>query len=71
MDLLLVLAVDVSRSVDEDEARLQREGYRAALMDPAVLAAVRAGPQGAISVAYVEWAGRELQRLLVPCSSRR
>ena len=66
VDLLLVLAVDVSRSVDADEALLQREGYRAALVDPAVLRAVRAGPQGAIGVAYVEWAGREFQRLLVP-----
>ncbi|HEY0204237.1 MAG TPA: DUF1194 domain-containing protein, partial [Acetobacteraceae bacterium] len=43
VDLQLVLAVDVSRSIDEDEARLQREGYRTAMMDPRVVAAVTGG----------------------------
>ena len=57
VDLLLVMAGDVSRSVDEDEARLQREGYRTAMIDPQVLAAIRGGPVGAIGVAYMEWAG--------------
>lgn len=66
VDLLLVLAVDVSRSVDEDEARLQREGYRAAMIDPAVTEAIRGGMLGAIAVAYVEWAGIEYQRVVLP-----
>jgi hypothetical protein len=66
VDLLLVLAVDVSRSISDEEARLQSEGYRAALIDHTVLAAVRTGVHGAIGVAYVEWAGRGFQRLLVP-----
>jgi hypothetical protein len=66
VDVLLVLAVDVSRSIDEDEARLQRQGYREALTDPRVLAAIRGGMLGAIAVAYVEWAGIEYQRLLIP-----
>lgn len=66
VDLLLVLAVDVSRSVDEDEARLQREGYRAAIVDPRVVDAITRGMIGAIGVAYVEWAGLEYQRLLLP-----
>jgi len=66
VDVLLVLAVDVSRSVDEDEARLQREGYRAAVTDPQVLEAIRGGMIGAIGLAYVEWAGAEYQRLLLP-----
>jgi hypothetical protein len=66
VDVLLVLAVDVSRSVDEDEARLQREGYRNAVSDPAVIEAVRGGMIGAIGLAYVEWAGAEYQRLLLP-----
>src|SRR5690349_20082595 len=66
VDLLLVLAVDVSRSVDEDEARLQREGYRTAMIDPQVLAAIKGGPAGAIAVAYVEWAGFTYQELVVP-----
>ena len=66
VDVLLVLAVDVSRSVDEDEARLQREGYRAAVSDPAVVEAIRGGMIGAVGIAYVEWAGAEYQRLVLP-----
>ncbi len=66
VDVLLVLAVDVSRSVDEDEARLQREGYRSAVSDPAVVEAIRGGMIGAIGIAYVEWAGAEFQRLVLP-----
>jgi hypothetical protein len=66
VDVLLVLAVDVSRSVDEDEARLQREGYRAAVSDPAVVEAIRGGMMGAVGLAYVEWAGAEYQRLVLP-----
>jgi Protein of unknown function (DUF1194) len=66
VDVLLVLAVDVSRSVDEDEARLQREGYRNAVSDPLVVEAIRGGMIGAIGIAYVEWAGAEYQRLVLP-----
>ncbi|MBX9700561.1 MAG: DUF1194 domain-containing protein [Acetobacteraceae bacterium] len=66
VDVLLVLAVDVSRSIDEDEAKLQREGYRAAVSDPAVVEAIRGGMIGAIAIAYVEWAGAEYQRLVLP-----
>ena len=66
VDVLLVLAVDVSRSVDEDEARLQREGYRAAVSDPAVVEAIRGGMIGAVGLAYVEWAGAEYQRQVLP-----
>ncbi|MBK1661615.1 DUF1194 domain-containing protein [Paracraurococcus ruber] len=66
VDLLLVLAVDVSRSVDEDEAVLQRQGYQAGLTDPEVLAAIAGGMIGAIGVAYVEWSGAEFQQLVVP-----
>ncbi|MDJ0387643.1 DUF1194 domain-containing protein [Roseomonas sp. E05] len=66
VDVLLVLAVDVSRSVDEDEARLQREGYRTAMTDPKVVEAIQGGMLGAIGVTYVEWAGAEYQRQLLP-----
>ncbi len=66
VDVLLVLAVDVSRSIDEDEARLQREGYRDAIAHPRVVEAVRGGVVGAIGLAYVEWAGIEYQRLVIP-----
>jgi hypothetical protein len=66
VDVLLVLAVDVSRSIDEDEARLQREGYRGAVSDPRVIEVIRRGMIGAIGLAYVEWAGFEYQRLVLP-----
>ena len=66
VDVLLVLAVDVSRSIDEDEARLQREGYRSAVSDPRVVEVIRRGMIGAIGIAYVEWAGVEYQRLVIP-----
>jgi hypothetical protein len=57
VDLELVLAVDVSYSVDAEEARLQRQGYFDALVHPRVLQAIAAGPNRAIAVAYMEWAG--------------
>jgi len=56
-DLLLVLAADVSRSIDEGEFGLQRKGYAAALSDPRVLAAIRGGSNGTIAVCFVEWSG--------------
>lgn len=66
VDVALVLAVDVSRSIDEDEARLQREGYRNAMVDPVVVAAIGRGMIGAIALCYVEWAGMEFQRTILP-----
>ncbi len=66
VDLQLVLAVDISRSMDEDEQRLQRAGYVAALRDPGVLRAIETGPLGRIAVTYVEWAGQGLQNVLIP-----
>ena len=65
VDLELVLAVDVSGSVDQDEARLQRDGYVAAITDPQVIEAIRGGLHGRIAVAYVEWAGYRHRRLVV------
>ena len=56
-DLLLVLAADVSRSIDEGEFELQRKGYAAASTDPRVLAAIRGGTTGTIAVCFVEWSG--------------
>ncbi|MCR0981416.1 DUF1194 domain-containing protein [Roseomonas populi] len=55
VDLLLVLAVDASGSIDADEFRLQREGCAEALAHPAVLSAISSGPRAAIGVAMVEW----------------
>jgi len=66
VDVALILAVDVSRSIDEDEARLQREGYRGAVTDPRVVEAIRGGMLGAVAIAYTEWAGIEYQRLVIP-----
>ena len=55
VDLELVLAVDVSSSMDKDEQRLQRDGYVAALRHPAILAAIDSGSIGSIAITYVEW----------------
>jgi hypothetical protein len=65
VDLELVLAVDISRSVDDVEAKLQREGYVAAFTDRRVIEAIQSGAMGAIAVSYVEWAGAEYQRTLI------
>lgn len=64
VDLELLLAVDISGSIDPEEAQLQRDGYLAALVDPQVIGAVRGGYHGRIAVAYVEWAGAFHQRLV-------
>ena len=64
-DLLLVLAADVSRSIDEGEFELQRKGYAAALSDPRVLAAIRGGTNGTIAVCFVEWSGAGEQMVVV------
>src|SRR6266850_6372735 len=64
-DLLLVLAADVSRSIDEGEFALQRKGYSTALTDPRVLAAIRGGTTGTIAVCFVEWSGAGEQLVVV------
>lgn len=66
VDLELVLAVDVSSSIDEDEARRQREGHVAALADPEVIAAIQSGGYGRIAVIYLEWADADFQRVVAP-----
>lgn len=57
VDVALVLAVDISYSMDTDELTLQREGYIQALTSPVVLDVIRKGMVGKIAVTYVEWAG--------------
>ena len=54
VDLELILAVDVSRSMDSDEQQLQRDGYVAAIRHPDVIAAIRRGFHGKIALSYVE-----------------
>lgn len=65
VDLQLALIADVSRSVDNDEFRLQREGFASALTDPRVLSAIRSGAVGAIGVTFIEWSGDDEQKVVV------
>jgi hypothetical protein len=65
VDLELILAVDVSRSMDPDEQLLQRDGYVAALTHPDVIAAIGSGARRKIALSYVEWAGPEMQSAVV------
>ena len=65
VDLLLVLAVDVSRSIDAAKFQLQREGYAAAVADPHVLEAIRAGRSGRIGLTFVEWSGVGAQKVVI------
>jgi hypothetical protein len=65
VDLELALAVDVSRSIDVDEARLQRQGYIEAFRHPDVIHAIRSGMLGRIAVTYFEWAGMDYPEIVV------
>lgn len=65
VDLLLVLAADVSRSIDAAKFQLQRDGYAAALADPRVLEAIRSGRNGRIAVTFIEWSGVGAQRTVI------
>src|SRR4051794_33857594 len=65
VDLLLVLAADVSRSIDQPKFQLQREGYAAAIADKRVLEAITAGRNKRIAVAFVEWSGISSQKVLI------
>jgi hypothetical protein len=66
VDLELVLAVDVSYSMDPDEQALQREGYATALTSKEFLQALREGANGKIAITYMEWAGEFDQRVIMP-----
>ncbi|MEE8445262.1 MAG: DUF1194 domain-containing protein [Alphaproteobacteria bacterium] len=57
VDLELALGIDISRSVDAEEAQLQRRGYIDAFRHPSVIGAIRHGPFGRIAVSYYEWSG--------------
>ena len=65
VDLLLVLASDVSRSVDTRKFELQRQGYAAALSNPRVIDAIRSGPHGRIAICFVEWSGATSLKLVI------
>ncbi len=66
VDVELVLAVDISYSMDADELALQREGYARALTSTEFLNALREGIHGKVAVTYFEWAGAGEQRVVVP-----
>jgi hypothetical protein len=66
VDVELIIAVDVSYSMDPDEQALQREGYITGFNSPEFLSALQQGAHGRIAVTYFEWAGASDQRIVVP-----
>lgn len=66
VDVELVLAVDVSYSMDMDELAIQREGYAQAIVSKEFLQALKTGPNGKIAVTYFEWAASTDQKLIIP-----
>ena len=66
VDVELVLAVDVSYSMDMDELALQREGYAQAIISKEFLQALKSGPNGRIAITYFEWAASTDQKIVIP-----
>jgi hypothetical protein len=66
VDVELVLAVDVSYSMDPDEQALQREGYIAAITSPEFMRALRQGMHAKVAMTYFEWAGSHHTQIIVP-----
>jgi len=66
VDVELVLAVDVSYSMDMDELAIQREGYAQAIVSKEFLQALKTGPNGKIAVTYFEWAASSDQKMVIP-----
>jgi Protein of unknown function (DUF1194) len=66
VDAELVIAVDVSYSMDREEQKLQRSGYVEALTSQSFLDALKSGPQGRIAITYMEWAGSGDQDVIMP-----
>jgi hypothetical protein len=66
VDVELVLAVDVSYSMDIDELTVQREGYAQAIVSKEFLQALKAGPTGKVAVTYFEWAAATDQKVIIP-----
>lgn len=66
VDVALVIAVDISNSMDSEEQKLQREGFIAAFRDPEVHLAIRNGMLGRVAVTYVEWAASSIQHVVAP-----
>jgi len=56
-DVAIALTADVSRSIDDEEFQLQRQGYAAAVTNPRFVQAIQSGPHGAVALCFLEWAG--------------
>jgi Protein of unknown function (DUF1194) len=65
VDLALAMAIDISGSIDPDEAKMQREGYVQTFRDPVIIKAILGGPNGRIAVAYYEWSDASVQQLVI------
>lgn len=66
VDVELVIAIDISYSMDLDELALQRDGYAEAIVSREFLDALKSGIHGKVAITYVEWAGSHDQRIAVP-----
>lgn len=66
VDVELILAVDVSYSMDMDELAVQREGYAQAIVSKEFLQALKTGPKGKVAIAYFEWAASNDQKIIIP-----
>jgi hypothetical protein len=66
VDLELVIAVDVSYSMDLDELAVQREGYAQAIVSKEFLQAMRSGPNSKVAVTYFEWSASSDQKIIIP-----
>jgi Protein of unknown function (DUF1194) len=66
VDVELIIAVDVSYSMDLDELAVQREGYAQAIVSKEFLQALRTGPNSKISVTYFEWSASTDQKIIIP-----
>jgi uncharacterized protein YbaA (DUF1428 family) len=66
VDVELVIAVDVSYSMDLDELAIQREGYAQAIVSKEFLQAMKTGPKGKVAVTYFEWSASSDQKVIIP-----
>ena len=66
VDVELVIAVDVSYSMDLDELAVQREGYAQAIVSKEFLQAMKSGPNSKIAVTYFEWSASSDQKIIIP-----
>jgi hypothetical protein len=66
VDVELVLAVDVSYSMNDEELAIQREGYAQAIVSREFLQALKAGPRGKVAVTFFEWSAANYQKIIIP-----